>query len=1368
MADGPRCKRRKQANPRRTSVSNYSAVVEGSSDSDDEDKLHIAEEEGSLPDADSVAPDDDPNGNADPDDRWDEGLKEECVSEGDDERSRDADALVEEMLQAGDTHVIYPEAPEDAQENGTPDAFSQLLTCPYCSRGYKRYASLKEHVKLRHEKSEDNYSCSLCSYTFSQRAQLDRHMSAHKNGRDQRHVAQSGGNRKFKCTECGKAFKYKHHLKEHLRIHSGEKPYECSNCKKRFSHSGSYSSHISSKKCIGMLSFNANRSSRPPASAQTPSNTPAAPQSREKSQTNAKLQPETPSLPVAHIKAEPMESELKPGVVPANGPSTLIQTSTTTNNNNATNHANATATATTVPTATAPLQLLLPTVGLVSPVSISLAQLQSLLKAEPAVVGGGGNHLTLNTTNSINAQAATTGPLIQTISLPLLDQDGHAKILINYSLDPSQTHAHAMQTQTHAILQLKKETLVPVAMKTEKEREAEDLTLKKRRRKDEEVVEEEMEVPEEKREKKDSAGMKDVDVSPSTLGSEGEVLNGHEPTVAATPVSKATTPVSMATTPGSGVEGQKKESLQSVLKAYYALNAKPEEEEVARIATAVSLSPGTVTRWFHKMAAKRARKTPAATIAKDDVTSADNGVDKEPSGDDNEGDDNEGDKDGEKDGDVSGASDVEISPQNTPLPTPTCSRSPSPSPTTTHNPAPASASATTNDQSQPSVPQSQSPGPLNLSADGPIPCRGGLAEGEGPLDLSMPKGVATTTSTNRVPAPAMQDEPLNLTCAKKDAPSPPANALALANGSANPLAIHAPPNATAVAASNPISIMATQLPTLLAISDQGGNKTILIPQLAYTYATTTTTTPATPTTVPAAAETPAPASDKEQVLHVNGIKEEKSEGVGESVSEEQNDSDSGVPKKKMRRTEGGQYACDLCDKIFQKSSSLLRHKYEHTGKRPHECGICNKAFKHKHHLIEHTRLHSGEKPYQCDKCGKRFSHSGSYSQHMNHRYSYCRKDSSAARNPGTGAGAGDKGGGGGGSAGGSRKGGGGGGLPGSGATSPLQGDSDERESEEGEETGASGSMVDEDEIQVVRVGDDGEYDDEEEEEDEEEGEEEEGEEVERGEGMEVGEHGGGGGGGEGDEENGEMGEEEELADGEMMTVVVMEEEREQEEGEEEEEEQREEVNREMEREMEGEEQNEEEIEMEGEVNGTEEREEVRAEEPVQEESEEQNEVRGEEESEKGGEETSEERGEENTEEGTAMETVEAGETDQKEEAEEEKKETKENVEKADEAMETEGKVEEKKEGKGDEVTEEEKGETEGVNAESQEEQRETEKEVEKEGEEANKEKEQETEQTTVEGEKEEGREEEKDAESQQEKGEEDKKEEKEEEEKPTG
>ncbi|KAJ8961599.1 hypothetical protein NQ314_005916 [Rhamnusium bicolor] len=72
------------------------------------------------------------------------------------------------------------------------------------------------------------------------------------------------------------------------------------------------------------------------------------------------------------------------------------------------------------------------------------------------------------------------------------------------------------------------------------------------------------------------------------------------------------------------------------------------------------------------------------------------------------------------------------------------------------------------------------------------------------------------------------------------------------------------------------------------------------------------------------------------------------------------------------------------------SPVLGNQDVEIEGQRPHKCDECPKAFKHKHHLTEHKRLHSGEKPFQCSKCLKRFSHSGSYSQHMNHRYSYCK------------------------------------------------------------------------------------------------------------------------------------------------------------------------------------------------------------------------------------------------------------------------------------------------------------------------------------------------------------------------------------------
>uniref|UniRef100_A0A3B3SI98 Zinc finger E-box-binding homeobox 1 n=1 Tax=Paramormyrops kingsleyae TaxID=1676925 RepID=A0A3B3SI98_9TELE len=1023
-------------------VSNYGNVAEAASDSDDEDKLHIVEED-SLPDAgdgDSSPPEDElaHNGAAEHEEVWEEEtlvlkpklgykVKDECGSDGEEEGS--TDAMVEEMLQQGDTAVIYPEAPEDEprqntpeasghDENGTPDAFSQLLTCPYCSRGYKRYTSLKEHIKYRHEKSEDNFSCSLCSYTFAYRTQLDRHMTAHKSGREQRHVTQSGANRKFKCTECAKAFKYKHHLKEHLRIHSGEKPYECSNCKKRFSHSGSYSSHISSKKCIGLLPLNGRPRPvgvAPPCSSPAPTSLPSGPgrvQLREKVDNGRP--PQEPQ-----IKAEPTDCEYKPLVVASsingvfNGP---------------------TFQATVAPPQGLVQAVVLPTVGLVSPISINLSDIQNVLKV---AVDGSVLRQVLESAQA-NSSAKEPGvtaahvPLqpaghsvISAISLPIVEPDGTTKIIINYNLEPS---------QVQQVVPMPKEEAPKNPDVCKAEKLPEDLTVKpsqSEKTETEKIGSEAAVAP-------TGSTCLLCDDCPGGLAALNKLnhckASAGGSTAEAAEAEGTDARIAALLSDRDPSPGQPPlNNLLSLLKAYFALNAEPTQDELTKISDSVSLPADVVKKWFEKMRL------------------------------------------GQESAGGSGP------PGPAPEPPPSESHG-----TETESPGLAErqaeegkAAACTKPQTTPGEPsdadvEESPPSPLNLSSTGPVIVKSegdseGGAQAE-PLDLSLPKlsreaaeGAAGSVYHSSVYS--VQEEPLNLTCTKKEQPQTDT--------------IYVSPQSA-----NPINIVATQLPTIVAIAEQGSvpclralttSKTILIPQLTYTYTTSGTN----PTGTEIQLRTPQPSGNQEERL------DNSSDGA--PGPEDQNDSDSTPPRKKMRKTENGMYACDLCDKLFQKSSSLLRHKYEHTGKRPHECGVCSKAFKHKHHLIEHTRLHSGEKPYQCDKCGKRFSHSGSYSQHMNHRYSYCKKE--AREREGHGESPAEE-----------RQ-------TDSRATSPpSQLDSDDRESstrgdedsedeeeeEEEDEEEEHSLSVNDDEIQVVRVGE-GEESEEEEQEHVGEGAEEEGE-----------------------------------------------------------------------------------------------------------------------------------------------------------------------------------------------------------------------------------------------------------------------------------
>lgn len=498
-------------------------------------------------------------------------------------------------------------------------------------------------------------------------------------------------------------------------------------------------------------------------------------------------------LPVTQIKSEPVEYACKPAMA-----ATAASTNGVVNGGAA-----QPAAAATVPPGVA---MVVPTVGLMSPISINLNDLQNVLK-----VAMDGNVLrqVLGSANGLVAQGkqgiVVQQPQQQIISLPaFVDHDGTTKIIINYSISPAP--ATAATTQTEPVLVKNAPAPPPTVTSAAADPsptdtgklptpEVADLSLVKEEP-DSVAVSQEPQAPAptkmETVDTPDSAPLPKVNSTSTCLLCEDcpenlEALHllQHRKAANGEAVDSAALDPSFAallSEAGVTLEEPPVDDIVSLLKKYFASNAKPDEKELAEISESVTIPVDVVRKWFAKMNSGKNggkscgdTKTTGTTYRTSKDTINENGV--------------------------------------------------------TSNKA-SSESGCTSPSDSSSL--SLNNGSLVVIKSEPEDSETPDSQAE-PLDLSLPKQVAAALTAKILTLPAKQEQPLNLTQLQEEQ-----QPQQLAGQT---IFVTAPQNV------NPVNIVtAAQLPTLVAVAGQGSvgclsaintttKRTILIPQLTYTYAT---------------------------------------------------------------------------------------------------------------------------------------------------------------------------------------------------------------------------------------------------------------------------------------------------------------------------------------------------------------------------------------------------------------------------------------------------------------------------------------------------------------------------------------------------
>ncbi|XP_049542355.1 transcription factor grauzone-like [Anopheles darlingi] len=111
----------------------------------------------------------------------------------------------------------------------------EKVQCHICSKWFNGKSNVKKHIRYIHVEQGQEFQCDICLHKYPNTRALIYH-------KQRVHVEE-----KFGCEYCGKRFKRKIYLKEHIASHTGQPLYSCEACGATFNSNGNLYAHRRTK-----------------------------------------------------------------------------------------------------------------------------------------------------------------------------------------------------------------------------------------------------------------------------------------------------------------------------------------------------------------------------------------------------------------------------------------------------------------------------------------------------------------------------------------------------------------------------------------------------------------------------------------------------------------------------------------------------------------------------------------------------------------------------------------------------------------------------------------------------------------------------------------------------------------------------------------------------------------------------------------------------------------------------------------------------------------------------------------------------------------------------------------------------------------